>query len=532
MLTFMTAPPDAPAPGAGRGVTSTPARFFLKSTLPRRSACGSLFAAAASPAARMRSAVGFWPVSSASASATRTAHGPAADSAMPACADRCRRRRATSARPRRRWRSRRPCARPSDTSRPCDRRARGTARRRAISPSPTAVVKLSTRNSSIGTVRSPDAPRTTTSARAASATAGQSPDGSLWHRLPTTVPIWRTTGSATTRETSWMRLQRRLANPRRPLDVDCRARWRPASASVRRRGCSSGRQPLMSTSTRRTRQAEAHGRDQALAAGQNPRLGAGALQQCATPRRPTWRGCTRMLLESRGSPPSSAIGRHVRPIADVSSVALHRPRAGQERPARLRAWSALSCWPRARPREWAPPSCFAAGRRADRPANRSSGVRVRRRRRAGRARATNTTASSPRSTGCPSATPATPSSRPAWAVRSVLVSSTSATAGRRDVRAGRPAVPDRRPVSARSSTPPAAAAAHRRLAVRRGHGAAAPVRSRRCSPNWPLCARRRRILQRHAAADARDAVRRRPADGHRHARGLRAGQAARVAAGR
>ena len=59
----------------------------------------------------------------------------------------------------------------------------------AISPSPTAVVKLSTRNSSIGTVRAPALPRTTTSAREASAAVVQSPDGSLWHRLPTTVPI-------------------------------------------------------------------------------------------------------------------------------------------------------------------------------------------------------------------------------------------------------------------------------------------------------------------------------------------------------
>ena len=121
----------------------------------------------------------------------------------------CRRRSATPARPRPPWRSRRPCARPSDTSRPCDRRGPGTRTPSAISPSPTAVVKLSTRNSSIGTRRVPALPRTTTAAREASATAVQSPAGSLWHRLPTTVPICRTTGSATTRDTSWMRLQRR-----------------------------------------------------------------------------------------------------------------------------------------------------------------------------------------------------------------------------------------------------------------------------------------------------------------------------------
>ena len=59
------------------------------------------------------------------------------------------------------------------------------------------------------TVRVPALPRTTTSARAASAVAVQSPAGSLWQRLPTTVPICRTTGSATTRETSCRRLQRR-----------------------------------------------------------------------------------------------------------------------------------------------------------------------------------------------------------------------------------------------------------------------------------------------------------------------------------
>ena len=64
----------------------------------------------------------------------------------------CRRRSATPARPPRRWRSRRPCARPSDTNRRCDRRAPGTPRASAISPSPTAVVKLSTRKSSIVTL--------------------------------------------------------------------------------------------------------------------------------------------------------------------------------------------------------------------------------------------------------------------------------------------------------------------------------------------------------------------------------------------
>ncbi len=41
-LTFMPAPPDARTPGAGRAPTSTPARCFLYSTLPRRSACGAL----------------------------------------------------------------------------------------------------------------------------------------------------------------------------------------------------------------------------------------------------------------------------------------------------------------------------------------------------------------------------------------------------------------------------------------------------------------------------------------------------------
>ena len=61
----------------------------------------------------------------------------------------------------------------------------------------------------MGTRRVPALPRTTTVAREASATAVQSPAGSLWHRLPTTVPIWRTTGSATTRDASWMRLHRR-----------------------------------------------------------------------------------------------------------------------------------------------------------------------------------------------------------------------------------------------------------------------------------------------------------------------------------
>ena len=54
----------------------------------------------------------------------------------------------------------------------------------------------------MGTRRVPLLPRITTVAREASATVVQSPDGSLWHKLPTTVPICRTTGSATTREAS------------------------------------------------------------------------------------------------------------------------------------------------------------------------------------------------------------------------------------------------------------------------------------------------------------------------------------------
>ena len=58
--------------------------MFLYSTVPRRSACGSLRRDAASPAARIASAEGFCPTSSRSASSTRRAHGPAAESAMPA----------------------------------------------------------------------------------------------------------------------------------------------------------------------------------------------------------------------------------------------------------------------------------------------------------------------------------------------------------------------------------------------------------------------------------------------------------------
>jgi len=73
----------------------------------------------------------------------------------------------------------------------------------AISPSATAVVERVDQKSSIATTRVPR-PANTTCAREASAATAQSPAGSLWQRLPTTVPICRTTGSATTAETSAM----------------------------------------------------------------------------------------------------------------------------------------------------------------------------------------------------------------------------------------------------------------------------------------------------------------------------------------
>ena len=58
------------------------------------------------------------------------------------------------------------------------------------------VVKVSTRNSPIGTVRSPLELRSTTLAPIASITAPRSPAGSAWAREPPIVPRLRTRGSA------------------------------------------------------------------------------------------------------------------------------------------------------------------------------------------------------------------------------------------------------------------------------------------------------------------------------------------------
>ena len=218
---FMPAPPAAPAPDAAPGATSTPARCFLYSTLPRRSACGSLRCRAASAAARNQ--LRAW-VSGRRAGARprpRARRRPRGRQRHARRCGSCRRRPATPARPRRRSRSRPPCARPSGTSRPCDRRAPETPR-----PAPSRLRRPRSRSCRRGNRRSgpwrvPSLPRTTTSAREASATAVQSPAGSLWHRLPTTVPICRTTGSATTRDVSWIRLQRRSADP--AAHARCRA---------------------------------------------------------------------------------------------------------------------------------------------------------------------------------------------------------------------------------------------------------------------------------------------------------------------
>ena len=66
------------------------------------------------------------------------------------------------------------------------------------SPSPTAVTYGPTWNSSIGTTRSPSAPRITTFAFTAEQTSERSSAASAWHSEPPIVPRLRTTGSAIT----------------------------------------------------------------------------------------------------------------------------------------------------------------------------------------------------------------------------------------------------------------------------------------------------------------------------------------------
>ena len=139
-------------------------------------------------------------------------------------------------------------------------------------------MKLSTRNSSIGTRRVPAAPRTTTSAREASATAGQSPDGSLWHRLPTTVPHLTHDRIGDHARHVVEEAPAALADPRRPLDVavarDRADRQRlAAEAQVVQLG-----ERVDVDQHGGTRQAEPHRRNQALAAGQHPGVGAVLLQ--------------------------------------------------------------------------------------------------------------------------------------------------------------------------------------------------------------------------------------------------------------
>ena len=68
----------------------------------------------------------------------------------------------------------------------------------SISPAPTAVMYGPTWKSSIPTTRSPSAPRITTCAFAAEQTAERSSAASAWHSEPPIVPRLRTTGSAIT----------------------------------------------------------------------------------------------------------------------------------------------------------------------------------------------------------------------------------------------------------------------------------------------------------------------------------------------
>ena len=183
---------------------------------------------AASAAARIRSAVGFWPASRRSASSTRTAQAPAADSATPAVrivpsafSDDLHRRRGGGE--------------VADLALDLLVRAgRAIVRHRELRAERHLAFANRRREAVDEKIVDRDAARAALAAhddlaREASATAVQSPAGSLWHRLPTTVPICRTTGSATTRDASWIgSIDARRSTARARSRCPARSRRRPA----------------------------------------------------------------------------------------------------------------------------------------------------------------------------------------------------------------------------------------------------------------------------------------------------------------
>ena len=304
----MPAPPDARAPDASRARRARRPDASCIRRVPRRSACGALRCDAASAAARISSAdrllagqqlLGL--VHAHGARPCRRQRHAGARIVPSAFSDTCTAAAAVAKSPTLRstfWYE--PAVRSSGT---------GNSAPSAISPSPTAVVKLSTRKSSIGTRRVPALPRTTTVgargerdrrpvagrivvAQAADDRAHLAHDriGDHARRVVDQAPA-------------------ALADPRRALDVAV-SRDRAdrqhliADAQVVQIG-----QRVDVDQDGGTRESKPHGRNEALPAGQHAGLGPVLLQmrerfvcRCGPEG-------NRRLQESRRQPPASQCAR-------------------------------------------------------------------------------------------------------------------------------------------------------------------------------------------------------------------------------
>src|SRR5579884_22793 len=176
-------------------VTKTRTTCRLYSALPRTSLEGSASCAAVRAASRMRASLKRCPRRSASARRALSEVGPTAVSPMPG--------EATRPSWKLRW-----TATPTVAKSPTFRsslkyvpKTRGPGSGRCtsvtISSGCKIVVSGPTKNSDAGILRSPRRLRATMCPSSASTTAPQSPWGSAWHTLPTSVPRLRTSGSAT-----------------------------------------------------------------------------------------------------------------------------------------------------------------------------------------------------------------------------------------------------------------------------------------------------------------------------------------------
>src|SRR5487761_460390 len=176
-------------------LTKTRTRWRLYSAVPRWSVLGRATAAARSAASAMPAAVSGFPVSAAAASAAPIVDPPTPVSAMPAritvSPDVS---MATAVPPVAKSPPRRSSLRYPPDLTPF---AAGTTASTAISSCSSAFSKGPVTKPASGMARLPFGPCAITAAPSASITEAQSPCGSAWHSDPTSVPRFRTSGSAT-----------------------------------------------------------------------------------------------------------------------------------------------------------------------------------------------------------------------------------------------------------------------------------------------------------------------------------------------